>query len=49
MKGKNIMEHWEEMVTAYYMQMGWDRSTGKPLPETLEKLGLEWVIEDIWA
>jgi aldehyde:ferredoxin oxidoreductase len=31
----------------YYEIMGWDPETGKPLPETLEKLGLREVIEDI--
>jgi len=48
MKGKNIMAHWEEMKNEYYKMMGWDRVTGKPLPETLERLGLRSVISDIW-
>ena len=48
MKGKNIMAHWEEMKDEYYKMMGWDRVTGKPLPETLERLGLRSVISDIW-
>jgi aldehyde:ferredoxin oxidoreductase len=30
------------MLDAYYAGMGWD-STGKPLPETLEKYGLDYV------
>ena len=48
MKGKNVMAHWEEMKDEYYKMMGWDRATGKPLPETLERLGLQSVISDIW-
>jgi aldehyde:ferredoxin oxidoreductase len=48
MKGKNVMAHWEEMKDEYYKMMGWDRATGKPLPETLERLGLLSVISDIW-
>jgi aldehyde:ferredoxin oxidoreductase len=48
MKGKNIMTHWEEMKAEYYRLMGWDQETGKPLPETLERLGLEFVISDLW-
>ena len=39
---------WKEMVGRYYELMGWDVKAGKPLPETLERLGLEHVIKDIW-
>ena len=46
--GKNIMEHWDEMRRNYYHHMGWDRQTGKPLPETLTSLGLGGIISDIW-
>jgi aldehyde:ferredoxin oxidoreductase len=46
-QGKNIMGKWDSMVKNYYEIMGWDPETGKPLPETLEKLGLREVIEDI--
>jgi len=46
-KGKNIMEKWEWMRENYYTHMGWDPKTGKPLPETLKKLGLEELIEDL--
>ena len=28
--------------------MGWDRRTGKPLPDTLRKLGLEGIINDLY-
>ncbi|MDP2954488.1 MAG: aldehyde ferredoxin oxidoreductase C-terminal domain-containing protein [Chloroflexota bacterium] len=33
----------------YYYHMGWDRATGKPLPLTLKRLGLEPVIADLWG
>jgi len=46
-KGKNIMEKWEGMLENYYDRMGWDPETGKPLPETLKKLGLEELIKDL--
>jgi len=46
-KGKNIMEKWDWMVENYYTLMGWDLKTGKPLPETLKKLGLEELIKDL--
>ena len=42
------MPHWEYMRRNYYEQMGWDSETGKPLPETLRKLGLDHTITDIW-
>jgi len=47
-EGKSIIPHWEEMLRNYYRQMGWDTETGKPLPETLNKLGLQHVTKDIW-
>ncbi len=48
MKGKSILPHWEEILDAYYSQMGWDRVTGKPFPDTLRRVGLESIISDIW-
>jgi aldehyde:ferredoxin oxidoreductase len=39
-KGKDIMEKWGLMLEVYYTEMGWDPETGKPLPETLRRLGL---------
>jgi aldehyde:ferredoxin oxidoreductase len=42
------MPHWDSMVDAYYKRMGWDRETGKPLPETLQNLGLDDVAGDLW-
>jgi len=46
-QGKNIMPKWPQMVQNYYKLMGWDEKTGKPLPETLEKLGLAEIIKDL--
>lgn len=45
--GKSIMEKWDWMLENYYTLMGWDPKTGKPLAETLTKLGLEDLIKDI--
>ena len=47
-RGRNIMAHFDYMLDAYYKHMGWDRKSGKPLPETLTKLGLEKESDDIW-
>ncbi len=38
----------EGMLGAYYQARGWDPRTGYPLPDTLKRLGLDWVIEDLW-
>ena len=46
-KGKDIMEKWGLMLEVYYDEMGWDRETGKPLPQTLRDLGLEDLIADL--
>jgi len=37
------------MLDAYYKHMGWDRKTGKPLPETLRNLGLDAENRDLWG
>jgi aldehyde:ferredoxin oxidoreductase len=47
-KGVSIVSHWDAMLDNYYRLMGWDRKTGKPLPETLRALGLDSVVADLW-
>ena len=42
------MPCWDAMLKNYYTLLGWDAVTGKPLKKTLESLGLENVIKDIW-
>lgn len=44
-RGIGIMKHWDSIRRNYYEQMGWDGDTGKPLPETLEQLGLSHLIQ----
>jgi aldehyde:ferredoxin oxidoreductase len=46
-KGLSIAPHLKYMIRDYYTVMGWDPETGKPLTETLTKLGLEKVAGDI--
>jgi aldehyde:ferredoxin oxidoreductase len=48
-KGVNMMTYWEDMLRNYYREMGWDEETSKPLPETLGKYGLDYVIKDLWG
>lgn len=47
-KGISILPHWEGMLENYYKLMGWDRKTGKPYPETLKALGLDYIVKDLW-
>jgi aldehyde:ferredoxin oxidoreductase len=46
-QGKFIMTHWESLRSAYYQEMGWDADTGRPLPATLERLGLGHIFKDL--
>jgi aldehyde:ferredoxin oxidoreductase len=48
-KGTNIMANWEEMRSRYYELMGWDKGTGKPLPDTLRNLELDFAIQELWG
>ena len=45
-EGISIRIHWDAIRDNYYEQMGWDVETGRPLPETLKKLGLDYVLEE---
>jgi len=47
-KGQSIEKHWEHMLDVWYEGMGYDRETGRPKPETLKALGLEWMIPAVW-
>ena len=47
--GKSIMVHWNDLRSNYYEQMGWDRETGKPLPDTLRHLGLDYAVAELWG
>jgi len=46
--GLHALPVWDEMKQVYYQEMGWDPVTGKPLPKTLLRLGLDDVIPDLW-
>ena len=41
-KHKGLLdEDLEKLVTAYYIEQGWDPETGRPTPETIATLGIE--------
>jgi aldehyde:ferredoxin oxidoreductase len=48
-QGKTIMSHWNELRSSYYELMGWDKETGKPLPNTLRRFGLDFAITELWG
>ena len=39
----------EEMVRTYYYLMGWDEETGVPTRRTLERLGVDWLADELEA
>jgi aldehyde:ferredoxin oxidoreductase len=43
------MPQWNELRSKYYAGMGWDKETGKPLPDTLRRYGLEYAIAELWG
>ena len=47
-KGKSISPFLRGMINEYYRYLGWDEKTGKPWRSTLERLGMEDVIKDLW-
>ena len=48
-KGQAISEQWDSMVNLWYSKVGYDRKTGKPLPNALKDLGLDWLAKDLWG
>lgn len=38
----------DPMLQAYYQARGWDPVTGRPTPDTLHRLGLEFAIRDLY-
>lgn len=44
-----VNENLPAMLDKYYELRGWDKATGKPLPEKLRELGLDEYIDDLWG
>lgn len=47
--GNCIGDVQEQIAREWYEAAGWDVKTCKPLPETLKRLGLDFVIKDLWG
>ena len=48
-KGQSVMAQWDKMIETWYREVGYDRKTGKPLPQTLKDLGLDWLAKELWG
>jgi aldehyde:ferredoxin oxidoreductase len=48
-KGQAIGQQWETMVDTWYREVGFDRKTGKPLPQTCKDLGVDWLAKALWG
>jgi aldehyde:ferredoxin oxidoreductase len=46
-QGIGIAKHFDWMKRNYWEKMGWDKETGRPLPQVLERLGLHHLIADL--
>jgi aldehyde:ferredoxin oxidoreductase len=47
-KGQDVGQHWERMLDTWYACVGYDRTTGRPLPQTLHALGLAHLVTAVW-
>jgi len=47
LQGVTALPSWHEMLRKYYELMGWDENEGKPLPDTLKRLGLDSIAKDM--
>jgi aldehyde:ferredoxin oxidoreductase len=48
-KGQDVGAHWEQLLDVWYATVGYDRATGKPLPETLRALELDYLVPELWG
>jgi aldehyde:ferredoxin oxidoreductase len=48
-RGQSVQAHWERMLDVWYEAVGYDRKTGRPRPDTLQALGLEFLIPALWG
>lgn len=46
-EGKTLLPYAANVLKEYYRLIGWDEETGRPLPRTLERLGLGYAIHEV--
>jgi len=47
-RGQESAVHWDRMLDVWYATVGYDRKTGRPLPQTLHALGLSHLVPALW-
>src|SRR2546421_1157684 len=47
--GQAVSAQWEKMADTWDKEVGYDRNGGKPLPQTLKDLGLDWLSKELWG
>jgi aldehyde:ferredoxin oxidoreductase len=47
-QGQDVMANWDRMISTWYETVGYDPETGRPWPDTLEQLGLGYLIPEVW-
>jgi aldehyde:ferredoxin oxidoreductase len=47
-QGQDVTPHWDRMLDIWYATVGYDRETGRPLPQTLHSLGLSRLVPAVW-
>jgi hypothetical protein len=47
-KGQDVGQQWDRMLDIWYATVGYDRRTGRPLPQTLHALGLAELVPAVW-
>lgn len=48
-QGQNITANWDQLMDTWYKTVGYDRQSGRPLPDTLRELGLAHLIAELWG
>lgn len=46
-EGKTLLPYIKDILKEYYKLMKWDEETGRPLPQTLKRLGLEYAVSEL--
>lgn len=48
-RGQDVSAQWDRMLDVWYATVGYDRRTGRPLPDTLRALDLPHLVPPLWG